>query len=209
LIRRRPHLLIWWFWLAGTVASLMIYDARSHSWLLGLPKYSFILTPALYALLAEPLPLPGWRGWAIPGMILASLAVFANEKRHEGPLAKEDWRSVALAANRAGPRDPLIFYPSPFWNSPGFWYLDFDHYVPDSNRPIMMLNHPADKAALMQVSKYPRIWLVGPYPIQDAAKMLPGWKGVWVREYPGAGGVEEMVQQSAATSPAQSREARP
>jgi hypothetical protein len=209
LARRRPQLLLWWFWVAGTVASLTIYDALHHSWLIGLARYTFILTPGLYALLAEPLPLPGWRGWALPAIIVASVAVFANEKWHEGPGAKEDWRSVALAANHAGPRDPLIFYPDTFWGSPAFWYLALDHYVPDSSRPIMMLHGPADQSALRELSRYQRVWLVGPSPIRDGAKILPGWKGQWAREYPGAGGVQEMVQQAPATSPAPSPEARP
>jgi hypothetical protein len=208
-LHRRPHLLIWWCWVVGTVISVTIYDAVSHSWLSGYAKYTFILTPALYALLAEPLPWPGWRGWVVPAILVASVAVFANERWHEGHGAQEDWRSVALAADRAGPRDPLVFYPSSFWSSPAFWYMAFDHYVPSSCRPIMMLNGPADENALRQLSKYPRVWLIGPNPMQDAAKLLPGWKGQWPRNYPGGGGVEELVRQSPATSTAPSPAARP
>jgi uncharacterized membrane protein len=208
-LRSRPYLLIWWFWVMGTVLSLTIYDAISHTWLLGYAKYTFILTPGLFALLAEPLPWPGWRGWAMPAILVASTAVFANERWRVGPGAREDWRDVALAANRAGPHDPLIFYPSSFWGSPGFWYLAFDHYVPGSNRPIMMLYGPASEAALRQLAEYPHIWLIGPNPMQDAAKLLPGWKGQLPRNYPGGGGVEELVRETPATSTAPSPAARP
>jgi uncharacterized membrane protein len=208
-LRRRPQLLIWWCWMVGTVVSVTLYDAVSHSWLIGYTKYTFILTPALYVLLAEPLPWPGWRGWVVPAILVASVAVYANERWRDGPGAREDWRSVALAANHAAPHDPLIFYPSAFWGSPAFWFMAFDHYVPDSQRPIMMLKGPADQSALRQLAKYPRVWLIGPDPLRDGGTILPGYSGRWVKGYPLSGGVEEMVREFPATSPARSPATRP
>jgi uncharacterized protein YciI len=80
------------------------------------------------------------------------------------------------------------------------FYLAVAHYDRDSHRPIMFLTHPADAAALRQLSKFPRLWLVGPNAGQDGPKYLPGWTALFCRGFPNSGVIAELQKAAAPAS---------
>jgi hypothetical protein len=133
-----------------------------------------------------------WK-WVIPGAMLASVLVASIQRWQEGPPPQADWRGLVEVIDRsAGPADPIVFAPDPFWGTPAFGYLALAHYAPDSRRPIMMLSGPANSAALAQLRSYRKVWLV----ISVSAPkqgLLPGWREVWSTGRPGSGFVAEML----------------
>ncbi|HEX4053327.1 MAG TPA: glycosyltransferase family 39 protein [Tepidisphaeraceae bacterium] len=194
LWRRMPYLLLWWLWIVGVVGPLAAYDWVHDARLLATLKYTSLASVGMYALCAAPLPTPKWWRWVVAYMILASTIIVTIERLGEGPTEQNgDWRGMAQALDRlAGPGDPLVFYPNKFWGSPGMYYLAFSHYAQDSQRPVMFLNEPADADALQALSKYPRVWLVGPEAAADGEKYLRGWKVKLSRWFPNSGSMAEM-----------------
>jgi hypothetical protein len=177
-IRRYPRLMLWWFWIAGCIGSLFLYDVIKSGRLLAAVKYSSLGALGLYALCSVPLPYQTkWR-WIVPYVLLASVAIATVMRIQVGPdPSNGDWRGLAVQLDdRAGPRDPLVFYPNKFWGSPEMYYLAVSHYAQNHDRPIMVLDDPADASALEQLSRFPTIWLIGPSPIEDAKTYLPGWR---------------------------------
>lgn len=204
LFRRYPPTLLCWIWIICTIGSILIYDCVNHARLLMTIKYVAIGSVAFYALCSMPVPGRKWWRWAISYAMVIATAIAAVQRIQEGPLdVNGDWRGMALDLDHlAGPNDPLVFYPDPFWGSPGMFYLAFAHYARDSHRPIMYLNSPADPAALAQLAKFKKVWLVGPAAFVDGPAYLPGWAGVFARGYPASGSIAEMVPP---TSPKPSR----
>jgi len=191
--RRLPQLMLWWLWIVGIVGSLAAYDFINHARLLAYDKYTSLASVALYALCAVPWPIGKWR-WAIPYVMLAATAVATVQRIQEGPSEDNgDWRAMAVTLDRlAAPGDPLVFYPSKFWGPPGMYYLAVAHYARWSHRPIMFLTQPADAAAERQLSKFPKVWLIGPSAGQDGAIYLPGWSVLFNRGFPNSGSIAEM-----------------
>jgi uncharacterized membrane protein len=195
LIRRYPLNLLWWLWIVGIVGSLILYDSINDARLLATLRYVSLASPAVYALCAVPMPmLKSWR-WAVPWLVLAGTAIAAVQRIQEGPPdVNGDWRGLAVALDRrAGPDEPLIFYPHPFWGPAGMYYLGFAHYARDSHRPIMYLNAPADASALGQLKGFRKIWLVGPAAGTDGPNYLPGWTPIFSRWFPDSGSFAEMI----------------
>ncbi|MGD0541481.1 MAG: glycosyltransferase family 39 protein [Tepidisphaeraceae bacterium] len=195
-LRRNSRLMLWWFWVAGIIGSLLIYDEINRARLLATLKYTSLASAGVYALCATPLPVRKWWRWAIPYMLLASTILAVIQRIQEGPSQENgDWRGLALTLDRmAAPGDALVFYPNNFWGSPGMYYLAFSHYAEDSRRPVMFLNGPADSRALEQLAKYPTVWLIGPSAGADGMKYLPGRKLTYSRGFPNSGSIAELVR---------------
>jgi hypothetical protein len=209
-IKRKPQMLIWWFWTAGVIFSLTLRDLASHTLLSAFPKYTFAASPAICALASIPSPLPGWRRWILPGAMLFSVVVATVQRWQQGPPPQADWRGLSRQIDQwAAPRDPLIFAPDPFWGSPAFSYIALMHYVPDSQRPILMLARPADASVLRQLSGFNRIWLIRPMAAPQI-DWLPGWIVLKSTARPDAAFVLEMVPAiSQSSSPPANRSPAP
>jgi 4-amino-4-deoxy-L-arabinose transferase-like glycosyltransferase len=191
LMRQRPELLVWWFWVMGVMVPLGVRDAAHHTMMLSFAKYTFSASFAICALVAIPVMRGRWK-WVVPGAMLASVMVASVQRWQAGPPPQGDWRGLALTIDRtAGENDPVVFAADPFWGSPAFSYLAMAHYAPVSHRPIMMLNAPADSAALEELDSYQKVWLVIPSSaVRDG--WLPGWEQVWSTGRPQAGFLAEM-----------------
>jgi Dolichyl-phosphate-mannose-protein mannosyltransferase len=194
LLRRSPSLLFWWLWIVAIIGQILAYDLINHARLLANVKYTSLAAVGLYALCATPLPSAKWWRWALAYMFLIGVAVAAAQRIQEGPPEDNgDWRGMAQTLNRmAGPRDPLVFYPSSFWGPSAMYYLAIAHYAPDANRPVMFLDKPADPAAQRQLAKFPRIWLIGPDVLDDTPRYLPGWNSTFSRGFPNSGTIAEL-----------------
>jgi hypothetical protein len=181
-VRRAPQLLIWWFWMMGALIGLTVFDVTKHAALAIFPKYTFLASPAICAIVAAPLPWRAanrkiaWFAWALPGLIVLSMFNNIVSRLQEGPTPKADWRLLSQMVDaHAGPTEPLVFYTGRFWRSPAFWYLAFNHYCPQSHRPIMVLYGVADADALAELAKYPSVYVVGEDAEKDGPGLLPGW----------------------------------
>ena len=78
------------------------------------------------------------------------------------------------------------------------YYLAVAHYARESHRPIMFLTQPADAAAERRLSKFPKLWLIGPNAGQDGPVYLPGWNVLFNRGFPNSGTFAEMEKNTAA-----------
>jgi uncharacterized membrane protein len=192
-IRRSPRQILWWLWVIGIIAPLVIYDTINHARLLATLKYTSLASIGAYALCASPLPTRQWWRWSIPYMLLISTIAATVQRIQEGPSEQTgDWRGMAITLDKlAAPTDPLIFYPNKFWGSPGMYYLAFSHYDQNSHRPIMFLTNP-DPRALTQLTNYSQVWLIGPSAGADANKYLPGWRVTFSRGFPSSGSIAKL-----------------
>src|SRR5208337_606983 len=134
--------------------------------------------------------------------MLAATAVATVQRIQEGPSQDNgDWRAMAVTLDRlAAPGDPLVFYPNKFWGPPGMYYLAVAHYARSSHRPIMFLTRPADAAAERQLSKFPKVWLIGPSAGHDADVYLPGWHVSFNRGFPNSGSIAELEKAARRTT---------
>jgi uncharacterized membrane protein len=175
---RRP-MLLWTLWLYFTLA-LIAYVDLSHGWhAADFIRYSFLASPAVYAILAaldwpkKSFPIPR----ALPCAFVILLLAAAIHRLITGvePFQHIDEYASALNSN-AAPDELLVFYGNDPWNMPGFSYVAFRYYFPDSRRPWLILDRPADPALLHQLQSRNTLWLIGPNPDLDAPVILPGFK---------------------------------
>jgi hypothetical protein len=194
-IRRYPQLMLWWFWIIGVMGSILTYDLINSARLLAMVKYTSLAALGLYAVCAVPLPMKTkWR-WVVPYMVLGSVIIATVMRIQEGPPeANGDWRGLALAVDgHAGPGEPLVFYPDPFWGSSGMYYLDVSHYAHEHNRPIMLLDSAPDAVVVSQLANFPRIWFIGPNPPKVSRDYFPHWRSGMTQWFPNAGGYVELT----------------
>jgi hypothetical protein len=165
-------------WVIATAGPLAGSDIFRHSTFLEFPRYTVLASPAVYALLASidwP-PRPVMRDTA--GLCtLVLVAIFAAMRVYQGPQSKEDWRELAgHLDHQAGGDELLVFYGNDPWISPGMWYMGFNYYAPQSNRPWLILHGPADDQLMGQLKGRPSLWLIGRDPAEDGVELFPGWE---------------------------------
>jgi uncharacterized membrane protein len=177
-LRRRPDLLLWVLALFGTLGFLTAVDL-SREWLLLFHFRFFALAgPAVYALLATfDLPSrPFVRRW-FPSAALALLALLAIQRITPG---LDEWQDISTFAgllDQTGPDDLLVFYGTDPFSTPGVNYMQLRYYVPNTRRPWLILNSPADLNVLGQIDGRRSLWLIAPADAQDkASQILPGWQ---------------------------------
>jgi hypothetical protein len=56
--------------------------------------------------------------------------------------------------------------------------MGFKYYAPQSDRPWLILQAPADPDLLKQLAERRSIWVIGRYPTIDGPADLPGWHTV-------------------------------
>jgi Dolichyl-phosphate-mannose-protein mannosyltransferase len=179
---RSRQRLLWWFWSISAVGGLAVLDAARHTLLIDFARFSFLATPGFCFLAVTPLPLAGWRGWILSWIVLAGVAV-AAAARLAGPPAphwpmapvRGDWRQFSRLIDRVTPpRQPLIFYePTALTHLD---YVAFAHYAANSDRPVMILDRPADAAALHELASCPEVIVIfGQAQMQSPPPILPGW----------------------------------
>jgi hypothetical protein len=176
LIRRRD-LLLWVLWAWGTISFVAAMDLEHQTTLVGYLRYTILASPAVYVLIAAfDWPRRTFIRDAIAISAIGLLAIVAIQRNIDGVPPKEDWQTLAHDLNiSAGPDDLLVFYNDDPWTSPGTWYMNFKYYTPDSHRPWLILNAPADADVLRQLRPRQILWLIGRYPQLQGPNIVTGW----------------------------------
>lgn len=182
LSRRSPEILLWWLWIVGTIGLLVAVDAARGTTLTGVSRYAFLVSPAVFAILATPLP--GRLGMLVPPAALLGAVIFGINRFAIGPLPTQDWKMLAhLLDQSAGPRD-IIALTGSYNAEPAYDYFVLAHYMGDWTRPVILLADPPNKAVMRRLaarrtsanSVEPRIWVVGHDPGSDTDRLFPHWR---------------------------------
>lgn len=171
-LRKQPDVLLWWLWTAGTIGVVTIVDIVHHSTMVGVLRYVFLASPAVYAILATAVP--GRLGGVVAGVMLMCAVVYGLARVQAGPEPVEDWRTMAHLIDRsAAPRDVVAlvgFYKT----EPSFDYFVIAHYVGDWSRPVVFVMDPPDARLRAELAGR-RVWMVGHNAAMDTGRLLSGW----------------------------------
>jgi uncharacterized membrane protein len=171
----RRDLLLWVLWMWATPLFVAATDLVHHTACLTYLRYTLVASPAIYAALASiTRPKDHW----LVGVVFIAALLPAGIIRITQPLvAVEDWQHYAsFVDTNVGTDDLLVFLNESRWVSPGMWYMALKYYAPQSHRPWITLHEPADARVLQLLSKYPRVWLIGLFPVDLSSQALPGWR---------------------------------
>jgi drug/metabolite transporter superfamily protein YnfA len=199
-MRKSPEMLLWWLWIVGTIGMLLAVDFYRNTLLIGILRYSFILSPAIFIILATFLP-QHWLGRSVSYAALLGAILYGLDRLEVGPDPNEDWQTLARITNRlAGPGDIIAFAGS-YDYEPGFNYVVMAHYMPKWTCPIMFLTNEPSDAVLRQLAAHGRIWIIGHNPTSETGRYLPGWT---TGDMHGGGAIGELIW--AASPPATATE---
>lgn len=177
-LRRGRYLLLWWFWMAGEIGSILLIDIFRHSTLLSITRLVTLAAPGIYALLA--VPLPGWLGKCVPWAILFSVAVYAVDYWMTGPPNCPDVRTIANCIRQEVAPGDVVLVTGDYYRAgerePPLTYFVLSHYAGPWNWPVVFATAPLSDRTRLELRRYRRIWVVGIDPIGDTQKILPGWQ---------------------------------
>jgi 4-amino-4-deoxy-L-arabinose transferase-like glycosyltransferase len=159
-IRGRPASRPWaWAWGIGAILFMIVFAAFEKKIPLDFPNV--ITLASVVAILGTTMPSVDDMRWLVPAVFAVCAAIDAGERFHNGPPAQPDTRSTALAVNRNVPQnEPLVFVGiGP--DGPSFDYIAFSHYLPNSKRPVMLVDKPMSREQILALSGRQRIWIVG------------------------------------------------
>jgi uncharacterized membrane protein len=169
---------LWWTFLVGYVCWVLAVDLMKHTILMGTDRYIFAVAPAVFSLLA--LPLPSRLGALVPVVCCLAAITFGIARLQQGPAFTVDshyqiedprMSAIYLKAN-ACPGDLVIFTGGE--RAPAFAYFVTSHYDGPWKTPILLANDPLDETLKSQLSTFRRIWVSGPNVSQDMQRILPG-----------------------------------
>lgn len=191
----RRDLLFWVLWGLGTIGFVAAMDLTRQTTLVGYLRYTILASPAVYAAIAAfDWPRRPFIRDAVAISTIAILAILAIQRAIDGVPPQEDWQTLARDLDiSAGPDDLLVFYNDDPWTSPGTWYMGFKYYTPDSRRPWLILNAPANPDVLRDLQSHKLLWLIGRYPQIQGPRLLPGWIPAAAEEQTTAGAFCLMV----------------
>ncbi|HVT88128.1 MAG TPA: glycosyltransferase family 39 protein, partial [Tepidisphaeraceae bacterium] len=160
--RRKPSLMIWWLLAVATIALSAAADLINGSRSLEYVRYTLAAAPAIFAIGAITLSdRHGWLRHVIPATMVIGCLIGLNDAYIQ-PL-KVDYRAFAHELDRqAGPRDILAVY----YTGDEDWYeramyAGLMHYLPQSNRPLLIVTKPVDQALQLRLHDVPNVWLLG------------------------------------------------
>ncbi len=172
-LRKSPDIRLWWLWTIGTIAVVAAVDFAHGSTMVGVPRYVFLASPAVYAILATIIP--GRPGGIAAAVLVLCAAVYGASRVQVGPEPAEDWKTMARFIDRhVGPRDVVAligYYPT----EPVYDYFVIAHYAGDWERPVIFLMGPPDERVRRQLAGRQHVWMVGHAARSETARLLPGW----------------------------------
>jgi hypothetical protein len=168
--KRHPSLLLWWLWVICVPGFLLIWDSIRGTHFTTVTRYVLLASPAIYAIFATPFLTT--LGKLVPLAFVIAVAISGLTRWQDGPQGVKDFRVAARwIQDDIPPGDPVILLGGPDHES-AFNYFAIAHYAGDWHRPVALLEHPASPALLAQLASYPRVWILGPGPLDRA--ILPG-----------------------------------
>jgi hypothetical protein len=142
--------------------------------MVGVLRYVFLASPAVYAILATAIP--ARLGIATGFVLLLCSAVYGFSRVQSGPDPVEPWKSFAQYIDKtAGPHDLIAiigYYP----NEPAFDYYVISHYIGRWKRPVIFLMGPPGDEIKSQLGAAPRVWMIGHSAELETHRLLPGWR---------------------------------
>lgn len=174
LLRKRPHLLLWYLIFILPVCMVMAIDLADHRLQTSIVRYTQLAGPGLYVLIAAAFAeaRPRYR-YLFPAV--TGLACLATISRVYSSDTDSQLLADALNAD-AHAGVPVVFASAgrPDWYA-GALYLMVSHYA-DVRGPILLLTRPAppgwDQWLPQQTTL--RLWLVCGRPIDRPDRLLPG-----------------------------------
>jgi hypothetical protein len=169
-LRRTRDSLLWWIWMMGTIGFVLSFDLVKHTRMVAFPRYVILASPAMYALLATPLPMRGWFRWVAPVTILFCALCYGVERAAAGPPYTPGFKYVAnCIATMTDPREIIVFTKGTQYE-PSNTYLGIRHYLSDWQHPVVFLKDgPPSEETMRLLRSQQRFWVVG----QDAATEMP------------------------------------
>ncbi|MGD0462658.1 MAG: glycosyltransferase family 39 protein [Tepidisphaeraceae bacterium] len=169
---------LWWLWTLFTIGIVLAVDLFRHSGLLQIDRYPFIAAPAVYAILA--MPLPGRLGKIVPLVVLFGAMAFGIARYQQGPelgiasvYQLEDHRATAkFLRNNVISGDAVIIAAN--GDDPAFTYFAIEHYNGEWKVPVLLISTPLSDDVKRRIFGYRRVWVVGRSPADDTAKLLQG-----------------------------------
>jgi hypothetical protein len=176
--RKFPDALFWWMWIVGAVGLVVALDLHRESALTTIPRYTILSAPAIYAILAMPLPTKV--GKFIPASIVLGTVVSAIGYQQRGQFPPPVLRETADSLRHdVEPGDAVIltgrFYDFLDWE-PAVDYFVLEHYGMNWNTPVVFATGRIGADAERELKKFRRVWVVGVRPQEDTDRMLPGWR---------------------------------
>ncbi|MGA3068327.1 MAG: glycosyltransferase family 39 protein, partial [Tepidisphaeraceae bacterium] len=177
-LRRRKDFLLWALWTAGTVGLIAAADLFKSTTMSGYIRYTILASPCAYAILAA------W-DWpprkilrdSLACIVIALLAMLTFQRLILPPQPKENWKQAAAQFDSvAGKNDLIVFFNQDPWVAPGIWYMSLHYYLPDSNRPWLLLQNAPDQTASSQIESRNSFWLVGVHTDATTQFLFPGWQ---------------------------------
>jgi len=156
---------LWWLWIVFTLSLILTVDLYRHSALLAMDRYIFLASPAVYIVLA--LPIPCRLGSLVPITALIGSIAFGAARFQQGPdfsvgsmYQIEDARPGAVyLKDHLQPGDLVILATNNYESS--FEYFVLSHYNGPWHDPVVRLTAPPAEALKQQIFSYRRVWMVG------------------------------------------------
>lgn len=155
LLRKRPEIVIWLFWIPLNLAPALLNDLTHRSWTLEIERYTFFATLGIYALIGCFTELlPRRIGYLIPALALLGCALHLNDTYHEETRkASQNWRRFAEFYHQiARPGDVTVFADASDPSHDSLYFLCLEHYAHPLPGPIALLNQPANAILLEQLA---------------------------------------------------------
>ncbi len=170
--------IFWWLWTILTVGIVLAVDLSRHSGLLQIDRYPFIAAPAVYAILA--MPLPGRIGKIVPLVMLFGAVAFGIARYQQGPALStasryqiEDPRPTAqFLKSNLTPGDAIILAGDA--DDLAFTYFAIEHYNGEWKIPVMFVSTPLRDQIRQQIFAYRHVWVVGNNPAENTTTLLQG-----------------------------------
>ena len=156
-MRRYPHLLLWWLWVICVPGFLVGWDLFRHTHFISVTRYVLLASPGIYAIFATPFPTR--IGKLVPAAFVLAAGASAFARWQTGPQITPDIRAAAHWIETDVPRgDPVILFGGPE-SEPSFDYFAIAHYAGEWNRPVVLLQNPADTSLRNSLTSHRQAWI--------------------------------------------------
>jgi len=170
--RKSSDLVLWWLWAVCTIAVVVAVDFVHHTTMVGVLRYVYLASPAIYAILA--VAIPGRLGFFTTAVLLLCSTVYGLSRLQTGPQPMEDWKTMAHLMDKTVGEHDLVAIVGYYPNEPAFDYFVIAHYIGPWKRPVIFLPGPPNERIKSELAQVPRVWMLG-HATSETKRLLPGW----------------------------------